>query len=247
MQNGKLKEIHTIIIGDEILSGKRQDKHLTYLTKQLKENGLCLTKADFINDDLKVIINTIKEKRSHIVFCYGGIGATPDDCTREAAAIAHSMPLKINVDAKKCIEKKFGIKTYPKRILMANLPENCTLLSNIINNVPGFSINDHHFMPGFPEMAWPMTDWVIKNHYKKLSKQTKLIDLSIWMDNVSESLLIDLMYKINKKFNKVKAYSLPRLKPKKTLELGIKGDSKQVNEAMKILKKNLKELGLHWR
>ena len=55
------------------------------------------------------------------------------------------------------------------------------------------------------------------------------------------------MDKINRKFNKVKAYSLPKLKPKKTLELGIKGEEKQVNEAMVIIKKNLKELDINWR
>jgi len=246
-QNRELKEIHTIIIGDEILSGKRHDKHMVYLTKKLNENGLILSKADFIKDDLKLIAKTIKEKKDFIVFCYGGIGATPDDCTREAAAIAHNMPLEIHLEAKISIEKKFGKDTYPKRILMAKLPSKCTLLLNIVNNVPGFSINNHHFMPGFPEMAWPMTDWIIQNHYKKLSKYTKLLDLSIWLDNVSESLLIDLMDKINRKFNKVKAYSLPKLKPKKTLELGIKGEEKQVNEAMVIIKKNLKELDINWR
>ena len=248
MKKSELKESYALIIGDEILSGKRQDKHLNYLTKKLKECGLSLKKAEFISDDLNQISEAIKDKENSILFCYGGIGATPDDCTREAAAIANNVQLKIHPEAEKSIKEKFGKDTYPKRILMAHLPENCTLLKNVVNNVPGFSINDHHFMPGFPEMAWPMTDWIILNFYNELSlNYPKQSDSSIWLDHVSESLLIDLMHQINNEYKNIKAYSLPRLKPKKTLELGVKGDNSEVEEAMKALKKYLKAHGLKWR
>ena len=248
MKKNELKEIYALIIGNEILSGKRQDKHLNYLTNKLNPHGLPLKKAEFIGDDLKLITESIKDKKNSILFCYGGIGATPDDCTREAAAIAKNVSLKIHPEAKNSIEERFGKDTYPKRILMAHLPENCTLLRNVVNNVPGFSINDHHFMPGFPEMAWPMTDWIILNLYKELSlNYPKQSDFSIWLDNVSESLLIDLMHQINNEYKNIKAYSLPRLKPKKTLELGVKGDNSEVEEAMKALKKYLKAHGLKWR
>tara|TARA_B100000767_G_scaffold251384_1_gene254343 strand:- start:674 stop:1426 length:753 start_codon:yes stop_codon:yes gene_type:complete len=248
MKKKDLKEIHALIIGDEILSGKRQDKHLNYLTKKLNSHGLSLKKAEFISDDLKLITEAIKENKDSILFCFGGIGATPDDCTREAAAIANNMTLKIHPEAKKAIEERFGKDTYPKRILMAYLPENCSLLKNVVNNVPGFSIDDHHFMPGFPEMAWPMSDWIILNHYRDLSlNHPKKLDLSIWLDNVSESLLIDVMHKINNEYKNVKTYSLPRLKPSKTLELGVKGDNSEVKEAMKALKNNLKDLSINWK
>ena len=248
MKKKDLKEIHALIIGDEILSGKRQDKHLNYLTKKLNSHGLSLKKAEFISDDLKLITEAIKENKNSILFCFGGIGATPDDCTREAAAIANNVTLEIHPEAKKAIEERFGKDTYPKRILMAYLPENCTLLKNVVNNVPGFSIDDHHFMPGFPEMAWPMSDWIILNYYRSLSlDHPKKLDLSIWLDNVSESLLIDVMHRINNEYKNVKTYSLPRLKPNKTLELGVKGDNSEVKEAMKALKNNLKDLDINWK
>ena len=170
------KEIHAVIIGDEILSGKREDKHLKHLSKTLKNYGLWLSKVDYIPDDSEVIRKTIREKIGSIVFCFGGIGATPDDCTRHAAALAHENSIIQNSEATLLIENQFGKDAYPKRILMANLPDKAELIPNVINNIPGFFINQHFFMPGFPEMAWPMIDWVIENHLSKTERSKKYED-----------------------------------------------------------------------
>jgi molybdopterin-biosynthesis enzyme MoeA-like protein len=102
-------------------------------------------------------------------------------------------------------------------------------------------------MPGFPEMAWPMIDWVINNRYKTLINLKDVEDQSIWLDDVSESMLIDTMNEIENKNKEIKVYSLPKLRPNKTLELGIKGSSKNVNKAMKDLKGHLKKLKFTWR
>ena len=241
------KEIHAVIIGDEILSGKREDKHLKHLSKTLKNYGLWLSKVDYIPDDLEVIRKTIQEKIGYIVFCFGGIGATPDDCTRHAPALAHNKLIVQNTKAKLLIESQFGKDAYPKRILMADLPDNAELIPNVINNIPGFFVNHHHFMPGFPEMAWPMIDWVINNHYKILINLKDIKDQSIWLDDVSESMLIDTMNEIKNKNKEIKIYSLPKLRPNKTLELGIKGASKNVNKAMEDLKNQLEKLKFNWR
>ena len=130
---------------------------------------------------------------------------------------------------------------------MADLPKNSHLIPNVINNIPGFFINHHYFMPGFPEMAWPMIEWVINNQYKFLINTKDLEDQSIWLDNVSESILIDTMNEIEKRNKEIKIYSLPKLAPKKTLELGIKGPSKNVKKAMQDLKSKLEELKFNWR
>ena len=241
------KEIHAVIIGDEILSGKREDKHLKHLSKKLKDYGLCLSKVDYIPDDLEIIRKIIQEKIGSIVFCFGGIGATPDDFTRHAAALAHKNPIVQNSKAKQLIENQFGKDAYPKRILMADLPDNAELIPNVINNIPGFLINHHHFMPGFPEMAWPMIDWVINNRYKTLINFKDVEDQSIWLDDVSESMLIDTMNEIQNKNKEIKIYSLPKLRPNKTLELGVKGASNNVNKAMADLKSHLEKLQFNWR
>jgi len=103
------KKIHGIIVGDEILSGKRQDKHLHYLAKTLNSKGLSLNKVDYVSDDLRDISETIQKKLNCIVFCFGGIGATPDDCTRQAAAKAHQRKLAQHPEALQLIIDQFGV------------------------------------------------------------------------------------------------------------------------------------------
>ena len=242
-----MKLIHAVIIGDEILSGKRGDKHLRHLTKKLRKNGFTLNKADFVPDDLDTIVSVIQSKLNDIVFCFGGIGATPDDCTRDAAARAHKLKVKRHPEASKCIKKQFGKDAYPKRILMADLPYQANLIPNSINNIPGFSINDHHFMPGFPEMSWPMLDWLLEKYYQGNQFKIDTKDSSVWIDDVSESQLIDLMNQIILNNKDIKLYSLPKMDPKKTLELGIKGPSKNVGKAIKEIKYNLSKLNINWR
>ena len=241
------KEIHALIIGDEILSGKRKDKHLTHLIEALKKNNFQISRADYISDDTEEIKKTLEQKKGVIVFCFGGIGATPDDCTRSAAALAHKKLLSRHPEAKVLIEKQFGKEAYPKRILMADLPEESFVIPNPINNIPGFFINQHFFMPGFPEMAWPMIDWVIENHLSKTEKSKKYEDYSIWLDNVSESSLIDLMDLAQSKYQRIKIYSLPKMHPKKMLELGVRGEEGYVKDALNFIKDNLDKMKISWR
>ena len=109
MQHTRM-EFGALIIGDEILSGKREDKHFEYLKKTLKKYGLLLSWVKYIQDDSKSIIQSIKESTNSktVVFSFGGIGATPDDFTRQAAAIAFDLQLMRNNEAVKLIEEHFG-------------------------------------------------------------------------------------------------------------------------------------------
>ncbi|CAM8313514.1 competence/damage-inducible protein A [Candidatus Methylopumilus planktonicus] len=241
-------EFGTLIIGDEILSGKRQDKHFEYLKKTLKKYGLSLSWVKYIQDDSKDIIQSIRQsiKSNTIVFSFGGIGATPDDFTRQAAADAFELRLTRNDEAVKLIEEQFGEGAYPKRVLMADIPKGALLIPNEINKIPGFKINGHHFLPGFPEMAWPMVEWILNTHYKQLLNQNDFAEASIWINDVSESKLIDLMNEIVKKYPEIKLFSLPKLKPMKTIELGVKGPSKLVAEAMLEIQVKIVNLGYEW-
>ena len=241
-------EFGTLIIGDEILSGKRQDKHFEYLKKTLKKYGLSLSWVKYIQDDSKDIIQSIRQsiKSNTIVFSFGGIGATPDDFTRQAAADAFELHLTRNDEAVKLIEEQFGEGAYPKRVLMADIPKGALLIPNEINKIPGFKINGHHFLPGFPEMAWPMVEWILNTHYKQLLNQNDFAEASIWINDVSESKLIDLMNEIVKKYPEIKLFSLPKLKPIKTIELGVKGPSKLVDEALLEIQARILNLGYEW-
>ena len=247
MRHIKMK-FGALIIGDEILSGKRQDKHFEFLQTTLKKYELSLSWVQYIQDDSKDIIQSIKEsiKPDTVIFSFGGIGATPDDFTRQSAAQAFGLQLTRNDDALKLIEEQFGDGAYPKRVLMADIPQDALLIPNEINKIPGFKINHHHFLPGFPEMAWPMVEWILNTHYQGLLNQNDFAEASIWINDVSESKLIDLMNEIVKKYPEIKLFSLPKLNPVKTIELGVKGSSKLVNEAILEIQVKIANLGYEW-
>jgi molybdopterin-biosynthesis enzyme MoeA-like protein len=247
MRHIKMK-FGALIIGDEILSGKRQDKHFEYLQKTLKKYELSLSWVKYIQDESEDIIQSIIEtiKPDTVVFSFGGIGATPDDFTRQAAAKAFNLQLTRNYEAVKCIEEQFGEGAYPKRVLMADIPQGALLIPNEINKIPGFKIKNHHFLPGFPEMAWPMVEWVLHSHYQELLNQNDFVEASIWINNVSESKLIDLMNEIVKKYPEIKLFSLPKLSPVKTIELGVKGPSEIVNQAILEIQIRIANLGYEW-
>ena len=156
-----------IIIGDELLSGKRQDRHFQHVIETLAQRGLELKWCRIIGDDPALIVETLRQTlpQDDIVFCFGGIGATPDDHTRQCAAQAAGVPLYRHPEAVAEIEARFGAEAYPRRILMADLPQGSRIIPNPFNRIPGFSLNHHHFLPGFPQMAWPMMDWVLDTLY----------------------------------------------------------------------------------
>ena len=246
------------IIGDEILSGKREDKHLTQAITILKARGLQLGWAEYLGDDPTRMVASFKrsfaqsEISDDIVFSFGGIGATPDDYTRQAAADALDVPIERHKEAVAEIEAQFGLEAYPKRVIMADFPVGAGLIPNPVNRICGFSAglpnkkHSHYFVPGFPAMAWPMMEWVLDTHYSHLFHQTKYLEQSIIVEDGIESKLIDLMNAVIAQFD-VKVFSLPKLKPNRHVELGAKGAPDKVLQAMDALKAGVADLGFVWR
>src|SRR5690554_6317668 len=100
--------IRLLIIGDEILSGRRQDKHFAKLVELLSRRGMQLTSAEIISDDRDAIAQTLERSfaTKDIVFSCGGIGATPDDQTRQAAAQALGCDLVLHPEAERLIAER---------------------------------------------------------------------------------------------------------------------------------------------
>jgi molybdopterin-biosynthesis enzyme MoeA-like protein len=236
------------IIGDEILSGKRQDAHLSKVVELLTSRGLQLSWANYLGDIPNQITNSLKASmaRGDIVFSFGGIGATPDDYTRQCAADAASVPIERHAGAVTEIEARYGETAYPKRVLMADFPKGCDLIPNPINRVAGFSINEHYFVPGFPEMAHPMVEWVLETYYPHLFHTQDYLEDSILVTEAGESDLIDLMNHMLAQYPMLKLFSLPRTNQRRTTELGMKGASAQVKLAMEDLKAGITTLGYPW-
>lgn len=244
-----MQNIGLYIIGDEILSGKRKDAHLSKMIELLAARGLQLSWAYFLGDIPDQITSLLKASmaRGDIVFSFGGIGATPDDYTRQCAADAAGVPIERHLGAVAEIVAQFGDGAYPKRVLMADFPQGADLIPNPVNRVAGFSINAHYFVPGFPDMGHPMVEWVLETYYSHLFHQIKYVEQSIIIPDGIESQLIDLMNDLLKKYPAIKVFSLPKLKPNRQVELGTKGDPAQVALAMHDLKLGVTALGYSWQ
>jgi molybdopterin-biosynthesis enzyme MoeA-like protein len=236
------------IIGDEILSGKRKDAHLSKVVELLSTRGLQLSWANYLGDIPEQITTLLKASmaRGDIVFSFGGIGATPDDYTRQCAADALGVPIERHKGAAAEIEARYGETAYPKRVLMADFPKGCDLIPNPVNRVAGFSIKEHYFVPGFPEMAHPMVEWVLETYYQHLFHQQDYIEASILVTEAGESDLIDLMNHMLAQYPMLKLFSLPRANQRRTTELGMKGASELVNLAMEDLRTGVSTLGYPW-
>lgn len=236
------------IIGDEILSGKRQDAHLSKVVELLTSHGLQLSWANYLGDIPNQITDSLRASmaRGDIVVSFGGIGATPDDYTRQCAADAAGVPIERHAGAVAEIVERYGETAYPKRVLMADFPKGCDLIPNPINRVAGFSINEHYFVPGFPEMAHPMVEWVLDTYYPHLFHTQDYLEDSILVTEAGESDLIDLMNHMLAHYPMLKLFSLPRTNQRRTTEVGMKGTSAQVKLAMEDLKAGVSALGYPW-
>ena len=206
--DGKLTmniNIYAVIIGSEILNRKREDKHFNYLSTELAKVGHTLFSSFIIKDDaelIKQIFTLIKNDPKAFMFSFGGIGSTPDDLTRELSAeIFKDAQMQRNKKFEQDIIDKIGEKAYPLK--MSDLPVDAELLHNPINNMSGYYLNEtYFFMPGFPDMAQPMIDGIIKEH---LPSSVKIYTRS-FIANIGEGILIELMNNVP---NEIELSSLP--------------------------------------
>jgi molybdopterin-biosynthesis enzyme MoeA-like protein len=240
--------VSLILIGNELLTGKRRDKHFVHMIEVLRARDLELSQVTLIGDHASRISAVLRHSLAtqDIVFCFGGIGSTPDDRTRAAAASAAGVRLVRHRGAAAQIEAQFGPDAYPQRIRMADLPEGCDLIPNPYNRVPGFSLGRHHFLPGFPQMAWPMVDWVLTERYPGLSGQTT-IERCVRVLDTRESELVALQEALLEQFPMIQLSSLPHLDAtERWVELGIKGEPAIVQRAFQELLTALRGLEVRY-
>ncbi len=249
--------IGLIIIGDEILSGKRSDKHMSKVIELLSARGMSLSWARFVGDDRQSITATLRDAFAlpGVVFSCGGIGATPDDHTRQCAAAALGVELALHPRAKELIESRMrdvaaeqGQVFDPQRpdnvhrYNMGVFPLGSTIIENPYNKIPGFSCTGMgggqvHFVPGFPVMAWPMIEWVLDHACLHLHHQSSSRERSVIVMGAMEAALTPLMEQIELEFP-VKVFSLPSVDhPEfgRHIELGVKGGAAAVESAFESL------------
>lgn len=240
-----------LIIGDEILSGRRTDKHLAKVIELLGVRGLKLSWARYAGDDGDCLTGTLKQTfaTGDAVLCFGGIGATPDDRTRQSAAAALGLELALHPQAEAEIRARFGAETTPERLQMGVYPVGSEIIPNPFNRIPGFSIRRHYFAPGFPVMAWPMMEWVLDTHYSYLFHAEDYVEAAVTVWDAYEGQLIPLMQEMTLAFPRATLFSLPTIASegqRRSLELGMKGPEADVAEAMVRIRAALSERGLEW-
>jgi len=121
----KKVNFYSVIIGTELLNGRRSDAHFSFLNNQLLQRGWEHKASFVIEDDITLmynIFNLIKADKNAVLFCFGGIGATPDDYTREIAAKAFTnSKMEFHEIAKQKIIERFKEEAYPHRVNMSYL------------------------------------------------------------------------------------------------------------------------------
>ena len=200
---------YSVIIGTELLNGRRKDAHFEFLNSELNRRGWEHKASFVIKDEPKFIEDVfafVKSDPKSVMFSFGGIGATPDDYTRVAAAnVFRDGKMQYQSDAKSKIESMFGQEAYPHRIEMANLPIGAGLLENIVSGVPGFFVDERFFfVPGFPSMAKHMVLEALERFYPISSQKIRLTLVA----ETGENALIDTMKLMS---DDVEMSSLPQI------------------------------------
>lgn len=250
---GRAPTFGAVIIGDEILSGKRTDKHFTWLAGVMSARGLRLSWVEYLGDDRDRLAATFSRTRTtgDVVFSFGGIGNTPDDHTRQAAAAAFGVPLALHPEAEQEIRARFANDITPERLLLGTFPVGSQIIPNPFNRIPGFMMHQHYFVPGFPQMAHPMLEWVLDTFYSAYFRNSPDVDRAILLtgDRAYESALLDLMERIVAQYPDLKLFSLPSLTEdgvRRHLELGVNGAEDRVAMAMGEIIAEVERRQLTW-
>jgi molybdopterin-biosynthesis enzyme MoeA-like protein len=254
------------IVGDELLSGKREDKHLAKVIALLAARGLRLSWAHYLPDERDAITDALKRSFAarDVVFSCGGIGSTPDDHTRQAAAAALGVPVVLHPEAEVLITQRcqqmasegrgsadMAQPENRQRLKMGEFPQGARIIPNTFNRIPGFSVGEHWFVPGFPVMAWPMIEWVLDTHYARYFDLAPQAERALLVFETPESRIVPLMEAVEARFPLVKTFSLPSVgdgrdgRPaRRHIELGVKGPRELVDAAFRLIEEGVHRMGL---
>jgi molybdopterin-biosynthesis enzyme MoeA-like protein len=228
-----------IIIGNEILNGRRQDSHFAAALKALDACDLTLEFALTLPDHIDTIRQQLEWAFSGSVpfFCCGGIGATPDDLTRECAAAAAGVRIERHAEGEALLRKRWGADASESRLRMIDFPEGSRLIPNPFNQVPGFRLKQGHFLPGFPQMAHPMMEWVLETWYEPGQPMTRE---TVILPGAREADLSDIMERFVALHPDLSFSSLPHFVGTSTeLHLSIHGPAAAVHKGMQELERML--------
>lgn len=159
---GKVWTAALVVIGDEILSGRTQDKNVAQVAGWLNVQGIRLAEVRVVADVEAAIVEAVNALRlAHdYLFTTGGIGPTHDDITVDAVAAALGVGVVIHPEARAILENYYADKggVNPGRLRMARVPEGAELIPNHMSGAPGIRIGNLFLMAGVPHIAAQMLD-----------------------------------------------------------------------------------------
>ena len=211
----KIKKINAaiLIIGNEILSGRTQDKNTAFISNWLNSNcGIEVNEVRIIPDVEKIIIENILHlsKKYKYVFTTGGIGPTHDDITAQSISKAFKVKYEYHKEAYKILENYYGRKNFNDgRKKMAKMPRGAKLIYNPSSAAPGFIIKNILSLPGVPSILNSMIENCKKYLTRGLKVHSKTMSLYTVESNISKQL--GLIQKKYKKFVDIGSYPFFRL------------------------------------
>ncbi len=242
-----------VIIGDEILSGKRQDRHFAKIAEMLGQRGLRLSWVEYLGDDRARLTAAFRRTMAagDVVFSCGGIGNTPDDHTRQAVAAALGVGLELHPEGVAEAKLRFADDMTPQRMQPVTFPAGVRIIPNPFNRIPGFMVNEHYFVPGFPQMAHPMIEWALDTFYRdEFRPVAGTVEKAFLLTGpmAYESALLDLMERIVSTYPTLRLFSLPSLagNERRHLELGVEGEPALVDKAMDEIRSEVEQRGISW-
>jgi molybdopterin-biosynthesis enzyme MoeA-like protein len=133
---------------------------------------------------------------------------------------------------------------------MGEFPAGAEIIPNPFNRIPGFSVQEHWFVPGFPQMAWPMIERVLDTRYAHLADVEPQGESSVYVFHAAESQLADLMYEVEARHPGLKVFSLPSMGAdgsRRHIELGVRGEPVAVERAMGEMRAEIARRGFPMR
>ena len=238
-----------VIVGDEILSGKRKDGHLPFTIEALEKRAAKLEWTRYVGDSMDLQAQCYRETLASgcIVFSFGGIGATPDDLSRQAAAQAFGQELEYHPEGMDIMRARFGEAFNHRRRQLVRFPRDAALIPNPVNQVPGFSLMNHHFVPGFPSMAHPMVEWVLDTWYKNVLNGPRHIEYGLRTRQAHESDLIPHIEQVLAEFEGIKLSSLPGNNRVGQVELAVRAEARPAKQAFRRLRELLDTAGIEYQ
>ena len=202
-----------LIIGNEILSGRTQDRNISFISNWLNSNcGISVNEVRIIPDVEKKIIESVKvlSKKFNYVFTTGGIGPTHDDITAQSISKAFRLKYGYHKEAYKILENYYGQSKFNDgRKKMAKMPFGSKLIYNPSSAAPGFITKNVLSLPGVPSILKSMIDNCKKYLMKGSMVHSKTLNLFTVESNISKKLgIIQNKYK---KFVDIGSYPFFRL------------------------------------